>query len=204
MTPLRLLKQAVTVFDKLKCNYCLVGGHAASLYRSQERLTKDVDFALVAEPLSESRNLADKVILGMGLKPMLGFIPAGSKESKRKSVCMVTSTPGPNESKGLIDILLPALPWLVQAVERAKYNKIDLGFKKVPVITPEDLVLAKCYSVNNSPDRFQDLDDLKEIFGNIKDLDLDYMRYNLTKHGLAIPELVREFAPAGLIPRGKK
>jgi len=203
MTPLRTLKQAVKAFKKLGCRYCLIGGHAASLYRSQERLTKDVDFALVAEPLADSRSLAEQVIKTMGLIPMLGFIPAGSKEPKRKAICMVTSRPPPNESKGLIDILLPELPWLSQAVERAQHNKIDLGFDVVPVITPEDLVLAKSYALNNAPDRFQDLDDLKEIFGNVKDLDLDYLRHNLGKLKLKIPELVREFAPTGLLPRSR-
>jgi len=201
MTPLKTLKQAVAAFEKLGCKYCLVGGHAASLYRVQPRLTKDVDFALIADPLSDSRKLAQKVIKSMGLKPMLGFIPATPKEKDRKAVCLVTSSPLPNETTGLIDILLPELPWLAQAVERAQHNKLDLGFKSVPVITPEDLILAKCYALNNSPDRFQDLDDLKEIFGYVRDLDLDYLRHNLTGLGLPIPELVRQFAPAGLVKR---
>jgi len=199
MTPLKTLKQAVAVFEEFGCKYCLIGGHAASLYRAQPRLTKDVDFALIADPLSDSRKLAQRVIKNIGLKPMLGFIPARSNEKDRKAVCMVTSTPLPNETTGLIDILLPELPWLAQAVERAQHNKIDLGFKSLPVITPEDLILAKCYALNNSPDRFQDLDDLKEIFGYVKNLDLDYLRHNLTKLELSIPELVRQFAPSSLL-----
>jgi len=163
MTPLKILKDAVLVFEKLGCTYCLIGGHAASLYRTQPRLTRDVDFALMAEPASKSRHLAETVITEMGLSPMLGFIPAGPKEPRRKAICMVTSSPSLGESKGLIDILLPDLPWLAQAVKRAQSNKIDLSFKFVPVITPEDLILAKCYALRNAPDRFQDLDDLKEF-----------------------------------------
>lgn len=201
MTPLKTLKQAVSAFEKLGCKYCLIGGHAASLYRSQERTTKDVDFALIAEPQSDSRSLAEKVIEYMGLKPILGSIPEGPKKRGRNSICMVTSCPAPNEAKGMIDILLPELPWVTQAVKRSQHNKIDLGFKLVPVITPEDLIVAKCYALNNSPDRFQDLDDLKEIFGNVHDMDLDYLRLNLANLKLAIPDLVRKFAPPGLIPR---
>lgn len=194
MTPLKILKQAVKVFEELRCKYCLVGGHAASLYRSQARLTRDVDFAIMATPPSASRKLAEQVIVSMGLEPIPGFIPHGSKEKNRKTVCMVMSTPAKHETKGLIDILLPELPWLAQAVERAQYNRIDLGFAAVPVITPEDLILAKCYAVNNSPDRFQDLDDLKEIFENVSDLDIDYLDQNLTALTLSIPEPVRKFA----------
>jgi hypothetical protein len=199
VTPLKTLRQAVAAFERLGCKYCLIGGHAASLYRSQARVTSDVDFALIAEPLSDSRALAEKVIQEIGLTPMLGFIPAGPKEKARKAVCMVTSRPPLHESKGIIDILLPELPWLPQAVERAQHNKIDLGFKVVPVITPEDLILAKCYALNNAPDRFQDLDDLKEIFGNVTDLDLDYVRHNLVELKLEIPQLLKEFAPAKLM-----
>ncbi len=201
MTPLKTLKQAVAIFEKLGCKYCLVGGHAASLYRSQERLTRDVDFALIAKKSTESRKLAEQVIKEMDLKPMVGFIPHGPNEQKRKSVCMITSTPLPKESKGIIDILLPELPWVTTAVDRAQHNRINLGFAEVPVITPEDLIIAKCYALNNSPDRFQDLDDLKEIFQNVTDLDLDYLGEGLLKLNLKIPEPVRKFAPRGLLDR---
>lgn len=199
MAQLQVLKRAVRILEDLECKYCLIGGHAASLYRLQERLTKDVDFALAAEPISNSRKVAEKAIENLGLKPIIGFIPQGAKENKRKVVCMVTSVPGPNEAKGVIDILLPELPWIPEAIERAQHNRLDLGFAKVPVITPEDLILAKCYAVKNSPDRFQDLDDLKEIFQNKSDLDLEYLRERLIKLELTIPEAVRKFVSAKLV-----
>lgn len=195
MTPLKILKQAVCVFEELECKYCLVGGHAASLYRTQERLTRDVDFALVADPLSDSRKIAEKAIKSLGLKVMLGFIPTGPHESQRNAICMITSKPEANEAKGIIDILLPELPWVVQAVQRAEHNKINLGFANVPVITPEDLILAKCYALRNSPDRFQDLDDIKEIFQGVSDLDLDYLSENLTKLKLSIPKVLKKYSP---------
>jgi hypothetical protein len=97
------------------------------------------------------------------------------------------------ESKGLIDILLPDLPWVSKAVKRAQHNRLDLGFAAVPVITPEDLIIAKCYSLRNSPDRFQDLDDIKEIFINIQDLDRDYLESSLQELDLVIPEQVVGF-----------
>jgi hypothetical protein len=111
---------------------------------------------------------------------------------------MVTSQPEEGEVAGLVDILLPGLPWVPAAVARAQHNIIDLGFADVPVITPEDLIVAKCFAVRNAPDRFQDLDDLKELLTHVKDLDIDYTRRALQLHGLAIPEPVRKFAPASL------
>jgi len=197
-TPLATLRKAVSIFEALPCKYCLIGGHAASLYRSQERLTKDVDFALLADTPLLSRELAERAIELIGLRPMLGFIPASPKEQRRKAICMVTSVATNAQSKGVIDILLPELPWIARAVERAQSNKIDLGFKLVPVITPEDLILAKCYALRNSPDRFQDLDDIKEIFNSMDDLDTGYLKNSLVQHKLTIPKLVRKFAPKEL------
>jgi hypothetical protein len=193
MTPLKMLQKAVAVLEDERCKYCLVGGHAASLYRLQERLTSDVDFAILAEPVSGSRKLAERVIKLIGLKPMVGFIPHGPQEKTRKSVCLISTSPKTNQTKGIIDILLPELPWVRKAVERAQFNKIALGFASVPVITAEDLVVAKCYALSNSPERFQDLDDLKEIFLNVKDLDYDYVRSELAHLDLVIPEPVKKF-----------
>jgi len=199
MTPLQALKQVVFILEKEDCKYCLIGGHAASLYRAKERLTKDVDFALMANPISESRKLAQKTIKSLGLKPLLGFIPPREKERKRKSICLVTSAPLPNEIKGIIDILLPELPWIKNSIKRAQHNRIDLGFAAVPTITPEDLIIAKCYAVNNSPDRFQDLDDLKELFESVAELDVDYLRDKLDEFDISIPKPIEKFAPSKLL-----
>jgi hypothetical protein len=108
---------------------------------------------------------------------------------------MVTSEPPASELTGMVDILLPEVPWVLEAVGRAQDNLIDLGFAKVPVITAEDLILAKCYAVRNSPDRFQDLDDLKQLFQDVRDLDTDYLRRRFVELKLKIPEQIRQFAP---------
>ena len=199
MTPLKLLKQAVSIFEELECTYCLVGGHAASLYRSHPRLTNDVDFAVTTKPASRARRIAEQVIERLGLKPMVGFIPPSPKERRRKSVCMITATPAKNELNGLIDILLPELPWVAPAIGRAQYNKLNLGFAIVPVITPEDLIVAKCYALNNAPDRFQDLDDLKDLFQSVRDIDVDYIRRHLGELKLSVPDAVQKYAPARLL-----
>ncbi len=199
LTPLKALKLMVKALNKEPCAYCLVGGHAASLYRVQERFTKDVDFALVADLEKNSRAVAERSIKAVGLTPIIELIPMGKQEPPRRSICMITSMPLANEVTGMIDVLLPELPWVKVAVERAQANLIDLGFAFVPVITPEDLIVAKCFSVRNSPDRFQDLDDLKELLGHVKELDIDYLREKLATFSLEIPDQVQKYAPASLL-----
>lgn len=198
LTPLSALKKTVATLSGMSCQFCLVGGHAASLYRSQERFTRDVDFALVGIPKSQSRSVAESAIKALGMKPVVGIIPLGRNERKRPTACMITCEPAAKELAGLVDILLPEVPWVPAAVERAQSNMIDLGFAMVPVITPEDLILAKCLSASNAPDRFQDLDDIKQLFKDVKDLDTDYMRRRFAELSLAIPEAVLPFAPQSL------
>ncbi len=201
MTPLKALKGMVKILSAADCSFCLIGGHAASLYRSQERFTKDVDFALVASSSSKSRQVAEHAIEALGLRSAVGFIPPGANERPRKSVCMITSEPLQGQLTGLIDILLPEIPWVTSAVNRAQANRIDLGFDMVPVITPEDLIVAKCFAYRNSPDRFQDLDDLKELLSHVKDLDVDYLRRQMEAFSLEIPAPVRKFAPPSITKR---
>lgn len=198
LTPLSALKRTVAALTQLPCRFCLVGGHAASLYRSQERFTRDVDFAVVASPKAKSRAVAESAIKALGLKPMVGVIPLVKDEPERSVVCMITSEPAAKELTGLVDILLPEVPWVPEAVERAQSNMLNLGFAEVPVITPEDLILAKCLSAANEPDRFQDLDDIKQLFKDVKDLDVDYLRRRLHELSLVIPAAVRSFGPSSL------
>ena len=134
MTPLLILKQAVSEFQKQSCRYCLIGGHAASLYRVKERLTRDVDFAVVGIPIEASRAAAEAVIAGLGLQPTLGFMPGSRCLKSKGAVSLITSHPAPGEFTGIIDILLPRLPWIENAVARAQLNLIELGFGKGGII----------------------------------------------------------------------
>lgn len=59
-------------------------------------------------------------------------------------------------------------------------------------------IIAKSLSVANAPDRFQDLDDLKQLFKDVKDLDIDYIRRRLYELSLAIPQTIKQFAPRSL------
>lgn len=196
MTPLKALKAAVAAFEERKCRYCLIGGHAASLYRINERVTKDVDFALVAAVEKESRKQAEEIIKALGLRPTVGFIPGIKNRPGR--ISLITSAPQAGALTGIIDILLPEQPWVVGAIERAQYNRLDLVFAKVPVITPEDLVIAKAFALQGAPDRFQDLDDIKEIFLALPTIDTEYIRGRLQEFEVRLPKILRASVPAKL------
>ena len=53
-----------------------------------------------------------------------------------------------------------------QAVYLAQGNLIDYGFATLPTITPESLIFAKLIALNSNPERYKDLDDIKEILTN--------------------------------------
>ena len=197
MTPLAALKAAVAEFKKRNLKFCLAGGHAASLYRANERLTRDVDFVLTTDPLRNANPAASQVIRAIGLKPILGFIPK-RQNKKGGKIALVSSTPEKGCVTGIIDILLPEQPWIEDALIRAQFNVIDLGFDIVPVITPEDLIIAKCYALNDSPDRFQDMDDIKEIFSSVAQLDLDYISMKLDELKLRFPDILASSVPKRL------
>lgn len=192
MTPIAILKRAVKILSKIDCSFCLIGGHAASLYRDKERFTRDVDFALEGRSRKHSVVLAETVIRELKLEPAVSVIPGLFKKNKQGLPSIVTSKPAEGKFSGVIDILLPPFPWLPSAVRNAQDNLIDLGFERVPVITPEDLIVSKCFALNHTPDRFQDLDDIKEILLSIKELDLIYLQSKLKEHEIPIPKPLRK------------
>lgn len=196
MTPLEALRKVVRELESNGILYCLIGGHAASLYRRHERTTKDVDIAILGADRKNEKELAIELIRSIGLEPLLGFIPRrGDTES---TLSFITSHPEQGQEHGPLDILFSTLPWVPEAVERAQHNKIDVMFATLPVITPEDLILAKCFALHDNSDRFQDLDDLKELFQNDLDLDLEYLILKFEELKIPIPQLVRKFVPEQL------
>lgn len=66
----------------------------------------------------------------------------------------------------------------------------------VDFATPEDLIIAKCYALSGSPDRFQDLDDIREIFCAVTDLDLEYLSRKLNQFSLIIPKILKPSLPS--------
>jgi len=175
MTPLALLKLVTSELVNTEYQFALAGGLAASVYRDRPRLTNDVDLAFMASDGSCSRELAESVIKRMGLDPSVGWI-VDSQGALASGIALVVGRFPGDVSQPTLDLLLPILPWVPLAIERAKYNKLDYGFGLIPTITPEDLILSKAFALQLSPDRLQDLDDIRSIFAGDNELDLEYLR----------------------------
>jgi hypothetical protein len=84
-----------------------------------------------------------------------------------------------------VDILIPSLPWVPNAVERAQHNVISYGLFAAPTLTPEDILIAKIFALMIEPNRFQDLDDIKAISTNSKlSLDESYLEARCKELGI--------------------
>jgi len=94
-----------------------------------------------------------------------------------------------------VDILLPAIPWVEDAVSRAQLNAVDFGFGAVPVLTLEDVVIAKLYALRAKPLRVKDLDDLQSIFGADHEMDRAYVAGQMRRFGITVPREAEPFLP---------
>ena len=205
-----VFKDIIQHFQHENIQFALAGGMIASLYRTEERLTQDLDFLIFAEP--NTLAVAQNIIKHFGLQP--NIITKAELEGgplfaiKRKSTApyMVVGRSNAAEMKIGLDFILPTMPWFAQALERSAYNVIDFGFAKIPCLTVEDVIIAKIYAVNNSPMRFKDLDDLQSIFKAAHDLDFAYLVGELQKYDLKVSSNLKKILPKALrsIWRGSK
>ena len=192
-----LLKKLVKELRPYAGFYALCGGLAASLYRVTPRVTNDIDIALALKSLEQSKRAAKSVLKAIGLTPTLGWI-AGTGNRIATATPMIIGRRSSSELSSTVDFLLPAFPWVKEAVRRAQFNLVDFGAVKLPVITPEDLILAKIFALNIEPSRFSDLDDLQSIFKGKLELDLAYITGELSRLKLRLPRELESVAPAAL------
>jgi hypothetical protein len=185
VTPLGLLQRAIDPLQESGAHFAVAGGVAASFYRNRPRLTNDVDICLLATPETDSQNVAVRIIESLGLKPFHGWIASSGKLTD--AAPLMIGKLNENDQSTSLDFLLPSLPWLKQGVIRAQENLIDFGFAKIPVLTPEDLLIAKLFALSIEPNRFQDRDDIQSILGQQNELDTAYLETELARHGLALP-----------------
>ena len=203
-----VLRAAVKYFELKKCQFALAGGIIASIYRSEKRVTADVDIALAFH--ETPTELAEDVILTLGLKPAKITIadlkggPLWARKRRNSPNCMVVGrNPDEVEATG-IDILLPELCWVTEAVARAQVNQLDLGFGPLPCVTVEDFILAKLDALKDKETRFKDLDDLQSIFLSKCELDLPYLIGRMQKYHLPLPKLLRKEAHYLLVRAARK
>lgn len=202
MTLSELLKTVTSVLTDAEIQFALAGGLASSIYRQDARLTNDLDIAILldqknnqehvtfSEELIKQFNLSPHVVREANLRggPLFAI-------KRKSSVPMIVVGRNKDSNTIGLDLLLPTLPWIRDAVLRAMNNIIDFGICKSPCITVEDLIISKFFSYSISPSREKDIDDLRSIFQAKHELELDYLVAKMKEYGLSLPRILRDVAP---------
>lgn len=161
------LKQIKNLLAGLKIDYAVIGGIAASIY-SEPRLTLDVDVNIILED--------DKIGLFLKDAKKYGFLPIPPNIRKfAKKTGVLPMRFSKNKLEGRCDFIIARNFLEYMTVKRAHFKKI--GFLKVKIATPEDLVIHKITS-----DRPRDLEDVRSILmKQNKKLDMRYITLWLKK-----------------------
>ncbi len=199
------LRQVVHELEQERLEYALAGGLVASLYRKHPRATADIDLVIFTDVEAQATRLLTS--LGLKASPIRQASLEGGPmfAIKRKStpVFLVCGRAEAKPNDVGVDLILSNVPWAKSALERAQANRVDFGFGDIPCITREDLVLAKLYSIGNQSTRFMDLDDLRSIFEQAESkpgIDLCYVRDQMKRLGLSIPDALLPFVPKLIKP----
>ena len=201
MTLEELFKHAVEALRKRAVPFAVVGGFAVDLYRHEPRLTMDVDLAIMAE--TDNLKMAVSILESLGLhagvarEADLAGGPLFAIRSRSTRPCMVIGRPCDDPSGEGVDILLPTLPWVESALERAQANEVDFGFGPVPTLTLEDAILSKLHALNRL--RAKDLDDLQSIFEAKNEIDTVFLSGQMRRFDVAIPRQAEPFLPDWLV-----
>jgi hypothetical protein len=200
--PIERLRSASRALRTVNCRYAVAGGIAANLYRSEPRLTQDVDLLLLAEPAEESEEVASQFLRKLGFEVgrarVADLVTAPMMGKKTTPVVLLVGRGKGKKEEGGVDILLPKMAWVPSAVERAQHHQVNFGFGKLPTITIEDFILAKVFAIRDNPSRFKDLDDLQSVFGLKPELDLVYLAEAFVRFHLTLPRELKRIAPKGL------
>ena len=192
MTLLERLQQVTTLLQQRGCTFAVAGGIVASIYRTTERATRDLDLLLLAS--RDSSAVAKDILRSLGLEPAevraheLSRKPAMNKRGQPVVLVVGRSTKDPSAIG--VDFLLPPFSWFSAALERAQHHQLDFGFARLPAITIEDMLIAKAVA-----GRPKDVDDINSIFESGADLDLGYLCQRLSELQIKLPGEVLRNAP---------
>ncbi len=194
-------KKTIAVLESTKVQYAVAGGIIASVYRSEIRATEDIDIVIFSEDKA-SEFVAENILEQLNLEPRK--VRKAELEGGPMFAIKSQSTPvwllvGRKKNQVGVDFLLENIPWVKEAVKRAKKNKIDFGFGLVPCITVEDLIISKCFSFYNQSTRLKDLDDLTSVLKKNKDVDFVYIAKRFQELKLKIPDAIKDFVPKQLV-----
>ena len=204
----QFFKAAVRELDRRNLSFAVAGGLAADLYRTDPRLTMDVDLAILTA--GTGVQAATDVIESLGLRA--GIVRAADLAGgplfaiRRRSSepRMVVGRPENPSIPGGVDILLPSFPWATEAVRRAQANRVNFGFGPVPALTLEDVVLSKLHCLMATPIRAKDLDDLQSVFAAGHSLDLPYLAGQIQRIQITIPKNARSFLPKPILSLARR
>ena len=203
MTLKSLFKAAVAELRKHQIPFAVSGGFAADLYRHEPRLTMDVDLSIAttSKPAETGKNIIQSLGLSAGISREADLAGGPLFAIRRKSTppCIVVGRPDGQPDQAGVDILLPAIPWVNEAVERAQHNQVDFGFGPVPALTLEDVIIAKLYALNAAQPRAKDLDDLQSIGTSSHTFDAAYLTRRIHDLNIRIPATAKPFIPSGLL-----
>ena len=102
-----------------------------------------------------------------------------------------------------MDFLLPIMSWVPNAVRRAQTNLLNLGFGAIPVITVEDLIIAKLVALFGRSSREKDMDDLEVIFEYQRNIDFQYLSSQMKLLGISVPVNAEKIVPKELLEISK-
>ena len=155
-----LLAALAKVLRARKIRWYVFGAQAAVVYGSP-RMTMDVDVT-VAVPAEGVRPLVE-ALLGAGFTSRADDLEAFFARSR--VVPLVHQ-----RTRMPLDLVVARDSLEMAFLERARL--VDLGRLKVPMITPEDLVIAKLFA-----GRPRDLEDVRAVLGTLgNSMDLRYVR----------------------------
>ena len=184
------LKRSATLLSEYPGQWAVCGGIAASIYRVRPRYTDDIDFAVIDSERISAKDLACKIINQLGYKEYLDFVPDSQSPTEQVNGLVCARDQNNERFKGF-DFLLPNQIWVQEAVMSAQDNFIDYGFASLPTITAENLVFAKLIAINNSPERYQDMHDIKEILAE-QDIYLESIKKKITNSKIEFkPEVLK-------------
>lgn len=193
----KLITNISTALEKNKLDYAVAGGIAASYYRDSVRATDDLDIIIGSKNYA-LKKLKD-ILSDLELKPVtvteaqLEGNTRFRRKMKRSEIQLVAGLPQkPGQIK--VDFLLHTIPWVPNAVERAKKTVVMVLGKEIPIICLEDLIIAKLIAFRNRPDRLTDYDDIQSIFRNNISFDIGYLSEQLTNFKLSLPKELEKIA----------
>ena len=155
----KLLAEISKALERENIPYMIIGGQAVLLH-GEPRFTRDIDVTLGVDTDQTGRIV--KIARELSLEPKEEMT---EDFVKRNAVLSVED----HETKIVVDFIFSFLPYERQAIRRAK--PVHIGAAKVRFATAEDTIIHKLFA-----GRPRDIEDVKGIVNNKRDLDKAYLK----------------------------